>query len=132
MRNERNEEETSKGEDRKVELVIRIRPRIKLSRVTREREWILFSAMDAKKRLFEQSHLEYFREQLRRRRFTVLSLKGGGREKGNIRWGGKIRWTKWRKGERKGGKETEEGRTRARNKESVKFYIIKDFVNCDH
>lgn len=32
----------------------------------------------------------------------------------------------------KGGKETEEGRTRARNKESVKFYIIKDFVNCDH
>lgn len=33
--------------------------------------------------------------------FYRIILERRGEGKGNIRWGGKIRWTKWRKGERK-------------------------------
>lgn len=51
-------------------------------------------------------------------------------EEGNIRLGEKIRWTKWRKGERKEEKKWKKGRVPGINK-SVKFYIIKDFMDCD-
>lgn len=51
-------------------------------------------------------------------------------EEDSIRLGGKIRWTKWRKGERKEEKKRKKGRVPGINK-SVKFYIIKDFMDCD-